>query len=763
MMPTVRPLEKLLSLLNNVQTAGANSWKAYCPIHEDDGRPHDPSLSVSEAQDGKVLIHCFVCNATGPQVCSKLGLSIRELFPAYGVSDRDRKRRKIEGKKVAEYEYRDVDGVIQFKACRYETSDGKKTFAQFRPNGKGGWIGNMRGVNRIPYRLPELVAADKSQTVYIVEGEKKVEALRAWGLIATCNVGGAGKWKAEFAIHFRGRHVVILPDNDPTDPLTGNRPGMDHAVKVLASLSPVAESVRILELPDLPDKGDIVDWQAAGRTLAELLELTARVQAADAKPIDAKPVTPAGPIDPTSILVDTGRTDTAAGMRLITRHGQNLRYCHALRKWFVWTGSRWAFDKMSAVERWASQCGWTLWDEIEKVNGHTGPETVNKMKVWTKYANSWGGIISSIKSASTFEDVQVSIDNLDANPWLLNCRNGTVDLQTCELHEHTRDDMITKRTRVVYDPDADCPTWRAFLLATFRGDRDLVSYVQRLCGYWATGVIREQILPILWGGGSNGKTTFLNVLLEVLGRDYAMKAPQDFLMSKNHDSHPTEKADLFGKRLVFCSETEEGRRLSESLVKELTGTERVRARRMREDFWEFTPTHKIALVTNHKPLVTGGDHGIWRRIRLIEFGQKFWDGDAGESGPPELRQDKALADQLKLEYPGILRWILAGCQEWQRDGEQVPKAVRDQTSEYRDSQDSVGQWLMDCCDLRSNATSTPSELYGSFRAWCESNGEWVTSQKRFCATLNDRGFTPGRTNSTRFYRGIELLPTGYLS
>lgn len=761
MTTAVRPIENLLSHLTNVQPAGANSWKSYCPIHEDDGQQHDPSLSVSEAEDGKVLIHCFVCGADGVQVCAKLGLNIRELYPDYGVSSGDRKRRRPEGKKVAEYEYRDVDGVCQFKACRYETSDGKKTFAQFRPNGKGGWIGNMRGVKRIPYRLPELVAADKSQTIYIVEGEKKVEALRAWGLVATCNVGGAGKWKAEFAVYLRGRRVVILPDNDPADPLTGRCPGMEHAAKVLASLQGVAESIRILELPDLPDKGDIVDWQVAGHTLAELLELTASIQSAEAKPV-AKPDKPAGEIDPTSILVDMGRTDAAAGMRLVARHGENLRFCHALKKWLVWTGSRWAFDKMSAVERWASQCGWALWEDIESVSGF-GPETISKMRTWAKYANSWGGIVASIKSAATVESVQVSVDHLDPNPWLLNCRNGTVDLQTCELHAHTRDDMITKRTRVEYDPDADCPTWRAFLLATFRGDAELVSYVQRLCGYWATGVIREQILPILWGGGSNGKTTFLNVLLDVLGRDYAMKAPQEFLMSKNHDSHPTEKADLFGKRLVFCSETEEGRRLSESLVKELTGTERVRARRMREDFWEFNPTHKIALVTNHKPLVTGGDHGIWRRIRLIEFGEKFWDADAGESGPPELKQDKALKDQLKLEYPGILRWILAGCQEWQRDGEQVPKAVRDQTTEYRDSQDSVGQWIMDCCELRSDATSTSAELYGSFKTWCESNGEWVTSQKRFCAALNDRGFVLSRTNSSRFYRGIELLPGSYLS
>lgn len=759
-----RPLEEFLSLMDGVQIDGPNSWKCYCKIHEDDGRSHDPSLQVTENADGKILIYCHVCKDRdiGPKICAKIGFSIRKLFPDYGRPKSKSKRRRPEGKKTAEYEYRDIDGATVFKVMRYETADGGKTFAQARPNGTGGWILNMRGVKRIPYRLPELVAADKSQPVFIVEGEKKVDALRTWGQVATCNVGGAGKWNNEFATYFRDRRVVILPDNDPVDPQTGRRVGLDHASKVFANLKPIAQSVRILELPGLPPKGDVVDWQADGHTLAELLGLVAVVEADAAGELPPADQGKPAEVDPLSIEVDTGRTDVAAGQRLIRKYGENLRYCSTLGKWFVWNGTRWTVDNRCYVDRWSRECSEELWQDVLSVSADRGEPTIKKMKSWTVYANSWSGLSAAVKAAKTAEEIQVSTGQLDSNPWLLNCSNGTVDLQTGKLREHSREDMLTQQTPIPFDPAAECPVWMSFLHATFQGDEEIVDYMQRLAGYWATGIIRDQILPILWGKGSNGKTTLQDVLMEVLGGDYAMKAAQDFLMAKAFDSHPTEKADLFGKRLVFCSETDEGKRLSESLVKDLTGRERIRARRMREDFWEFAPTHKIALTTNHKPVVTGMDHGIWRRIRLIEFGQHFWNPDEGETGPPELCRDQSLPDRLRAEYPGILRWIVDGCLLWQRDGEQVPKAVRDETRSYRGSQDVIAQWLGECCEVDQHASSVSSELYDSFKSWCEVNGEFCVSHKRFSASLVDRGFQKDRTRTGRFFVGLRLIPAGSL-
>lgn len=762
MIATTDKFTEFLSLLQGVGIKSDHEWEAYCPIHEGDGGQHTPSLRITVTPEGKTLCYCHVCKDPdiGPKICNRLGIGIRALFPDWGLPKSARGGKKLkrkEGVKTAEYEYRDLEGVVMFRVERYEQKElKKKNFYQSRPNGRGGWIYNKRGVRSIPYRLPELVATPRTDLVVIAEGEKKVEALRTWGITATCNAGGAEKWNAEFATYFRGRRVVILPDNDPIDQQTGRRKGMVHATKVFANLKDIAESVRILELPGLPEKGDIVDWQADGHTLAEFLELVAKIEASDPAAEDADSAAVAE-LDPLSIQLLQGRTDDAAAKRFVLEHGKNLRYCASMRKWFVWTGKRWTIDQARTVPRWIRKCTDDLWESTEQIGKDVSPDLLTKMKNWCKYADSAGGIKNCQDVATSEQEIQLFPESLDSNPWLMNCRNGTVDLKTGELTDHRREDMQTKISKVIYDPDAECPIWEKFILSVFGGDRELVSYVQRLCGYWATGIIREQILPILWGSGSNGKTTFLNAIMDVLGRDYAMKAAQDFLMAKHGDSHPTEKADLFGKRIVFCSETEEGRRLSESLVKELTGTERIRARRMREDFWEFEATHKVALVTNHKPVVTGGDHGIWRRIRLIEFGVQFWDPQKGETGPPELMQDGELKERLMCEYPGILRWIIQGCQAWQVSGEAVPESIQKQTEEYRGSQDTISQWIDEKCEIRTAASEGASDLYRSFRKYCESAGEYIISQKRFGAALGDRGFKKFEGKSF-IYQGIELLP-----
>lgn len=273
----MRPSDQLISKLQGVRQERDGEWWAFCPIHEADGGHHDPSLHITESSDGKLLMFCQVCkeDATAPKIVHALGMTMSELYPDHGTKSGRREKRRPRGRKTAEYEYRDEDGAMLFVVRRYE-KDGKKDFFQCRPNGRGGWILNIRNVRRVIYRLPELIA--NTGTVFVVEGEKKVEALREWGLIATCNMGGAGKWLKEYNKFFAGREVVILPDNDAIDPVTGKCPGRDHARKVLENLQGVAKSVHVLELPGLPVKGDVVDWIAAGHGLAELLELVRKVQ-----------------------------------------------------------------------------------------------------------------------------------------------------------------------------------------------------------------------------------------------------------------------------------------------------------------------------------------------------------------------------------------------------------------------------------------------------------------------------------------------------
>ena len=249
-------------------------------------------------------------------------------------------------------------------------------------------------------------------------------------------------------------------------------------------------------------------------------------------------------------------------------------------------------------------------------------------------------------------------------------------------------------------------------------------------------------MPFLHGGGANGKSTIVETLLKMLGSDYAMKAAPDLLMANRGESHPTDRADLFGKRFVACVETEEGRRLAEALVKELTGGDRVRARRMREDFWEFTPTHHVWLAGNHKPAISGTDHGIWRRIKLIPFDVVI----------PEAEQDKNSAHKLAAELPGILNWTIAGCLDWQKNGMQEPAIVRAATQEYSAEEDVVGEFITDYCEL-GNFMAPATELYKAFVAATDSK----MTQHAFGSRLRQRGHEKGRTKKGKHgWKGLRL-------
>jgi putative DNA primase/helicase len=346
----------------------------------------------------------------------------------------------------------------------------------------------------------------------------------------------------------------------------------------------------------------------------------------------------------------------------------------------------------------------------------------------------------------THEDgIPIIPDEMDRDPWTLNVENGTLDLRSGKLRPHDPGDLLTKLCPVPYHPDAECPTFETFLQRIFEGRDDLIRFVQALCGYVLTGTVGEQVLPILHGIGANGKSTLVTALLDLLGPDYAMKAPADLLMVRRSEAHPTELADLFGKRLVVASETGEGCRLNETLVKELTGSERIRARRMRQDFWEFTPTHKVMLCTNHKPSIRGTDHAIWRRIRLIPFTVVI----------PDEEQDRNLDSKLRAELPGILAWCVRGCLAWNRGGLRPPAEVTEATSEYRSEEDILRAFLDEHCILGRQFKARAADLYGRYKGWAESSGENPLSQTRFGKALAERGLEKQRSNGIH-YQGIGL-------
>ncbi|MDG3008533.1 phage/plasmid primase, P4 family [Paludisphaera mucosa] len=441
-------------------------------------------------------------------------------------------------------------------------------------------------------------------------------------------------------------------------------------------------------------------------------------------------------------LAKVACTDMGNGERLAARYGRMVRYCKPWGKWLVWDGKRFALDRTGVVSRLAKKATRKILAEAAMI----GDDDERKKHAAHAFATQGRSRIDSMLAmASTELGIPVLPEDMDRDPWLFNCMNGTIDLRTGTLKKHDQADVLTQLCPIEFDPHATCRLWDATLDLFFAGDQKLIAYWQRVCGYALVGIIRDHLMPVAYGEGSNGKSTILGTLLEVFGPDYAMKAPSNMLMAKAHDSHPTDRADLFRKRLVVAIETESGRRLDEVMVKELTGGDRIRARRMREDFWEFSPTHTLVMATNHRPTIRGTDHGIWRRLRLVPFSVKV-DGE---------KADTAMAEKLRAEFPGILAWAVRGCLAWQELGLNEPESVSAATAEYRAEQDVIGSFLAEATVQSGNCRTRCNALYAAYREWAEKAGEHPVTLKLFGQTMKERGFGQHRSNG-KWYLGVGL-------
>jgi putative DNA primase/helicase len=312
--------------------------------------------------------------------------------------------------------------------------------------------------------------------------------------------------------------------------------------------------------------------------------------------------------------------------------------------------------------------------------------------------------------------------------------------------------MLSKLAPVSFDPDADSPLWSAFLHKIMAGNPELIGFVQRAVGYSLTGDTSEQKFFVCWGGGANGKSTLLRTVQAMLGA-YAVCTSIETLVVKRGSSATNDVARLAGARLVSAVEAEDGQRLAEERVKHMTGGDAIAARFLYHEHFEFRPTFKLWLATNHRPQVRGTDEAIWRRINLVPFTVSI----------PESEQDRKLPEKLEAELPGILAWSVAGCLRWQADGLATPGEVRAATDEYRRAEDTIGSFLEDCCDLFPDAITPARELYAAYVAWCERTGEKSPlSQKKLGPRLRERGLRPIRNSATyrHEWQGVALVPSG---
>lgn len=441
-------------------------------------------------------------------------------------------------------------------------------------------------------------------------------------------------------------------------------------------------------------------------------------------------------------------TDLGNAMRFVLCEGENVRYCHPWGKWLVWDGRRWKIDDTGAVEIKAVCVVKRLLMESANADSQDQRE---KLRRFSRATESLSKRRALLISAQPY--VTISPDELDTDPWLLNCTNGTLDLRTGEIRAPERSDYLTKLAPTDYDPEAECPDWRAFQDTICGGNQGLVAFKQRAFGYGLTGDVSEQIFFMHYGTGSNGKSTELNTIKDIVGPDYAQHTATETLMVKRNPGVPNDVAKLKGARFVTAIESEAGRRMAEALVKQLTGGDVLTARFLYGEFFEFRPTHKLYLAANHKPEIRGTDHAMWRRIRLIPYTVTI----------PDDEQDKQLPDKLLAEAAGILAWLVQGCLEWQRDGLVPPESVKNATSAYKDEMDALGDFITECCVLFPGAKVTAAELYKAYKEWGAKGGEEETMSKRsFGVRLRERGTVSDvriGSRGSRGYKGIGLKGT----
>ena len=454
-----------------------------------------------------------------------------------------------------------------------------------------------------------------------------------------------------------------------------------------------------------------------------------------------------------AIFKATERTDNSNASRFIDKYGENLKFVYTWQKWIAWTGRKWCLEAgEDKAFKYARKYAKGLWDDVKEiVADDTVKDDIKKEIVsFAKQANDKRRLENMVTLARHDDRVTIHHKELDADPHLFNVQNGTVDLKNGKFRGHQREDLITQMAGVNFDRDATCPNFDQTLKLIFAGNQSLIQYLNVLMGYSLAGTTDEHVLPVSYGEGCNGKSTVWNLHAEMMG-DYAALANQDLLLSDKHKGHPTEVAALFGKRFVAISEPEQGRSLNESRVKELTGDRVVTARRMREDFWEFTPSHTFWMSTNHKPKIEGDDEGIWRRIKLIPF-------------TVDLRTvtdvDPRFHEKLEAELSGILSWAVAGWKLYQKHGLDhfEPDEVKAATLEYRNDEDEFGEFL------RSTYIEKPGYIIGAteaFNAYKEFGGKMPKTAfgKKMTKRFSKSRHTVGKYKNKVVYEGIGNLET----
>lgn len=691
----------LTNLLNAKQHG--DEWYAKCPCHEDD----KPSLHIKRGDVWPVVVDC------------KRGCSWKDIFSyletKLGYSLKPESNVKTFPGSDIQATYKYSYDKYQFEKVKYPN---KKQAFRYLENGE--WVWKKPKCPIFLYQH-ELLERYPNATVIICEGEKdcdNVNRLLNPNYVAVTNWNGANGWKADHSAFLVSRQVIIAEDNDT--------PGEERTKKIMA-LRGYKELLGVLKFTDaeVGPKGDVSDWLSRGATKDDLIQrLTTQLVS----------------LDPESA---PSCSDTGNAQRLIKSYGEFLRYSYELETWLCWNGRYWKKSKALPVEYAKKVCR-----DILKEAASLSSDGYKELAGHALASENSSRISAMLKLAQSIKGVAVEIEDLDKHPYLLNVQNGTIDLESGQLCAHNPKHLITKIIDLEYNEADDwtqASHWLNFLLEIFQGDKELIDYIQRAAGYSLTADITERTIFFLWGDGRNGKSTFVNALTHMLGSDYSKRVPISSLLKKKNEGVPNDIAALKGARWAYSSEAPEGKHLDEAFVKDASGGEKITARFMRSEWFEFIPEFKLWLSTNHKPEIEGADQAIWDRIALIPFKFRVNDGEI----------DPHLGEKLRKEAKFILKWAVLGCISWQKIKLSPPEVVKEATKAYKKEMNIVKDFIDQGCIKGKLCTAKVNEVYEAFKNF---SGNSSITRNKFNKLVIAEGFEPPLIGSGNysFWHGFEL-------
>lgn len=457
--------------------------------------------------------------------------------------------------------------------------------------------------------------------------------------------------------------------------------------------------------------------------------------------------TPSGDI-PEELEKEFHLTDTGNAERFLDLHEGRVRYCADKGLWYLWDGVRWQTDRTNEVQRLGKAVCGKIREEAEAIEGEDefSQKRRQAVKQWAQKSESAERRSAMVRLAlGDSREIQVLPEQFDAEAMLLNCANGILDLRTSELRPHSSSALCTKVVPASFDPKAECPLWEKFIRQIMCDDNDLIRFVQTALGYTLTGSVKEQCLFFMHGDGSNGKSTFIEVIKELMS-DYGQKAEFKTFIEQKNDGPRNDLAGLAGARFVAASESNQQHTLDETFVKEITGGDTVKCRFLHEEYFEYKPQFKIWLASNYKPIIKGTDDGIWRRIKLIPFRAKFEDKD----------KDLDLPQKLLAELPGILAWAVRGIERWREKGLGVPVEVTEATQDYRAEMDLLADFIAAKCKVSKKESVGGRALYKAYKAWCAAEDTKELSETSFSLKLSGKGFHKKRSSAGIMWVGISV-------